>query len=112
VEPSLQRSLQSRLAGLLSLVRPDGQIHHAGARQADDGHGTSDRQSHAGPLCFGVRVLRLVLRRVGHGEGETVDQFRVVFAVPQPATITDATFFTDIDVADEYIRANYARVMA
>ena len=28
------------------------------------------------------------------------------------ATITDATFFTDIDVADEYIRANYARVMA
>ena len=28
------------------------------------------------------------------------------------ATITDATFFTAIDVADEYIRANYARVMA
>ena len=28
------------------------------------------------------------------------------------ATITDATFFTTIDVADEYIRANYARVMA
>ena len=28
------------------------------------------------------------------------------------ATITDAEFFTAIDVADEYIRANYARVMA
>ena len=28
------------------------------------------------------------------------------------ATITDATFFTDIDVADESIRANYTRVMA
>ena len=28
------------------------------------------------------------------------------------ATITDATLFTTIDVADEYIRANYARVMA
>ncbi len=28
------------------------------------------------------------------------------------ATITDAAPFTDIDVADEYIRANYARVMA
>ena len=28
------------------------------------------------------------------------------------ATITDATLFTAIDVADEYIRANYARVMA
>ena len=28
------------------------------------------------------------------------------------ATITDATSFTAIDVADEYIRANYARVMA
>ncbi len=27
-------------------------------------------------------------------------------------TTTDATFFTAIDVADEYIRANYARVMA
>ncbi|HJN11117.1 MAG TPA: hypothetical protein QF564_20685 [Pirellulaceae bacterium] len=28
------------------------------------------------------------------------------------ATITDAEVFTAIDVADEYIRANYARVMA
>jgi len=27
------------------------------------------------------------------------------------ATMTDATIFTAIDVADEYIRANYARVM-
>lgn len=27
-------------------------------------------------------------------------------------TITDATFFTTVDVADEYIRANFARVMA
>lgn len=27
------------------------------------------------------------------------------------ATITDATTFASIDVADEYIRANYARVM-
>jgi len=28
------------------------------------------------------------------------------------ATITDATTFTAVDVADEYIRANFARVMA
>ena len=28
------------------------------------------------------------------------------------ATITDARLFTAIDVADEYIRANYALVMA
>lgn len=28
------------------------------------------------------------------------------------ATITDATLFTAIDVADEYIRANFSRVMA
>jgi hypothetical protein len=27
------------------------------------------------------------------------------------ATVTDATTFTEIDGADEYIRANYARVM-
>ncbi len=28
------------------------------------------------------------------------------------ATITDATFFSEIDVAEEYIRANSVRVMA
>lgn len=28
------------------------------------------------------------------------------------ATIADATTFTAVDVADEYIRANFARVMA
>lgn len=28
------------------------------------------------------------------------------------ATITDATLFSEIDVADEYIRANFVRVMA
>lgn len=27
-------------------------------------------------------------------------------------TITDATLFTAVDVADEYIRANFSRVMA
>ncbi len=41
-----------------------------------------------------------------------LEVFQVWTGQEWSATITDATFFTDIDVADEYIRANYARVMA
>ena len=43
---------------------------------------------------------------------DRLDVFQVWTGEGWSATITDATFFTDIAVADEYIRANYARVMA
>ena len=41
-----------------------------------------------------------------------LEVFQVWTGSAWSATITDATSFTTIDVADEYIRANYARVMA
>lgn len=40
------------------------------------------------------------------------DVFQVWTGQEWSASITDATFFTAIDVADEYIRANFARVMS
>jgi hypothetical protein len=43
---------------------------------------------------------------------KTTEVFQVWTGQEWSTTITDATFFTAIDVADEYIRANYARVMA
>ncbi len=84
---SEHRSQQGRLAGLFALVRSHRQVHYAGTRQRNDGHGPRDRQSHSGCLRFLLRVLGLVFGRVGHREREAVDQLRMVLAFPQPAFV-------------------------
>ena len=78
------RPQQGRFARLFPLVRPDRQVQHAGGRLAKDRHGPSDRQTDAGLLRLGMRIDGLVLRRVGHGKREAVDELGVVLAFPQP----------------------------
>ena len=69
-----QRTEQGRLPRLFSLVRSQGQIHHAGGRQGEDRHDPRDRQSHARLLRFRLRILGLVLGCLRHREGEAIDQ--------------------------------------
>lgn len=76
------RTQQGRLPGFFALVRPDRQVHYASGGQRNDRHGPRDRQTDARLLRFRLRVRGLVLRRVGHGEREAVDQFGMLLAFP------------------------------
>ena len=79
-------SQQRCLAGLLSRVRPECQIGHTGRRQRENRHGAYDRKTNTFLLMPWRRVLGLILRRIGHGECETINQLRMM-AFPQSCGI-------------------------
>ena len=80
-ERGVQRAKQAVLARLLSLVRADGGLDHGAHRQRKHHQHPRDRQAAAGRLRLGLRILGLVLGRVGHRDRRTVDY---AHATPPP----------------------------
>jgi hypothetical protein len=73
----------SDLASVFPLIRPDRSIHYASCSQMEQRNHTSDRESQAWLLGGMLGICRLILGRIGHFEGKTIDQQRIAF-FPSP----------------------------
>ena len=63
---------QAVFAGLLALVFSDRRLQHRAHRERKDHQDSGDGKAAAGLLRFLLRIGRLILRRVGHGDGGAV----------------------------------------
>jgi hypothetical protein len=83
VEGRQQLPQQRGFAGLFTLIRPDGQVAHGGGGQREHDAGAGQREAQARTLHVRLGKRRLILRGIGHREGEPVDQLGVQ-PLPQP----------------------------
>jgi hypothetical protein len=83
LKASQQFAEQGRFPGLFAGVGAQGQIVDSARGQRQDHAGPRDGKAHARGLGRGLWKGLLVLRRVGHGEGEAIDQLGMS-AVPEP----------------------------
>ena len=91
-----QGSQQRRLTGLLARIGATGQPHDHPRGQRTEGDGTQDREAESFGLRRGLGVLGLILSRVGHRKGRTVDHPHVA-PLPAPGR-RDARFAVACDL--------------
>ena len=79
----MQSAEQSRFAGFFAPIAPQSAIQDGAHRQRENDEQTRQRKTQTRLLALGLRIGRLVFRRVGHGHGGAVDNLDIA-TMPQP----------------------------